>query len=223
MLTETTMQVLKNFATINPNIVIETGNVIKTMSEGKNIVSRSELDVEFTKNFGIFDLNQFLATLGLVDSPNLKFEDDYVVISDSVGRTRIKYYYSAPEVLTTPTRDVVLPDAEVKFTLDRDTLAKVRRAASVLGHEFVNVTCIDNVVCLSVTDTSDATANAYTVDVDGTYTKEDFNLVFKIDNLKMIEGDYDVSISSKLVSHFVNKTNNIEYWVALEKTSTYGA
>ena len=223
MLTETTMQVLKNFATINPNIVIETGNVIKTMSEGKNIVSRSELDVEFTKNFGIFDLNQFLATLSLVDSPNLKFEDDYVVISDSVGRTRIKYYYSSPEVLTTPTRDVVLPDAEVKFTLDHDTLAKVRRAASVLGHEFVNVTCIDNVVCLSVTDTSDATANAYTVDVDGTYTKENFNLVFKIDNLKMIEGDYDVSISSKLVSHFVNKTNNIEYWVALEKTSTYGA
>lgn len=223
MLTETTMQVLKNFATINPNIVIETGNVIKTMSEGKNIVSRSELDVEFTKNFGIFDLNQFLATLSLVDSPNLKFEDDFVVISDSVGRTRIKYYYSSPEVLTTPTRDVVLPDAEVKFTLDRDTLAKVRRAASVLGHEFVNVTCIDNVVCLSVTDTSDATANAYTVDVDGTYTKEDFNLVFKIDNLKMIEGDYDVSISSKLVSHFINKTNNIEYWVALEKTSTYGA
>lgn len=222
MITEQTMQVLKNYASINPNIVIESGNVIKTISEAKNVVSKSILDVEFPKTFGIFDLNEFISAMGLVDNPTLSFEDEYVLIGDSVGRTRIKYYYSDIDILTSPSKEVVMRDADVTFTLDRETLAKVRRASSVLGHNEVSVTCIDNVVCLTVNDNSDSTSNGYTVDVEGTYKHSNFNFVFNINNLKMIEGDYDVAISSSLISHFINKQTKIEYWVALEKTSTYG-
>tara|TARA_B110000305_G_scaffold240738_1_gene312291 strand:+ start:2649 stop:3320 length:672 start_codon:yes stop_codon:yes gene_type:complete len=222
MITEATMQVLKNFATINPNIVIEEGNMIQTISEAKNVVSKSIVDVEFPKTFGIFDLNEFLAVLNLIDKPELKFTDNYVTVCDSVGRTNIKYYYSDLDVLTRPTSKVIAPEGDVKFTLDRETLSKVRRAAGVLGHNEVSVSCIDNTVCLTVSDKSDSTSNAYSIAVDGTYNEEQFNFVFNINNLKMIEGDYDVSISQKLISHFVNRSSKIEYWVALEKTSTYG-
>lgn len=222
MISEQTLNVLKNYASINPNIVIKEGNVIKTISEAKNVLSKCELDVSFPKEFGIFDLNEFISALNLVDKPELKFSDDYVTISDSVGRTRIKYYYSDPDVLTSPSKDIRVEDTDVEFTLDKETLSRIRRAAGVLGHEYLNVTCINNVLCLTVTDSTDVTSNAYSVDVDGTAKIQNFNFVFKITNLKMLEGDYRVSISSKLISHFVNINNKIEYWVALEKTSTYG-
>jgi len=222
MISEQTMQVLKNFASINPNIVINEGNVLQTISEAKNVVSKCIVDVEFPKQFGVFDLNEFLAVLNLVDKPELKFEDDFVTVCDSVGRTRIKYYYSDIDILTKPSGPVKNMDADVKFVLDHNTLSKIRRAASVLGHTEVSVKCIDSIVCLSVADNSDSTSNAYVVELDGTYTQEDFNFVFNINNLKMVEGDYDVSISHLGISHFVNKNTKIEYWVALEKSSTYG-
>ena len=224
MIDDNTMQVLKNFATINPNIVIEEGSTLRTISEAKNVVSKSALDVEFPAKFGIGDLNEFIATLNLVDQPNLTFSEDYVVISDSVGRSRINYYFSDIDVLTAPTQEVKMPEADVTFELDRDTFSKVRRAASVLGHSTVSVTNIDNTVFLKVKDNSDSTSNEFEIAVPGTFTAGDnFNFIFNINNLKMIEGDYEVSISRNLISHFVNTKSAIEYWVALEKDSTFNS
>tara|TARA_R110000796_G_scaffold48881_2_gene116975 strand:+ start:2537 stop:3211 length:675 start_codon:yes stop_codon:yes gene_type:complete len=221
-LTEKTMQVLKNYATINPNIVITEGNVIKTVSEAKNVLSSVELDVTFPKTFGIYELSEFLSVLSLVDSPRLKFEDSYVLVTDSAGRSRIKYFYSDIEMLTTPSKDIIMPETEVKFTLDSATLSSIKRAASVLGHTEMSVTATDGVVSLSVIDNNDRTSNVYSIDVDGVFAEEKFNFIFNISNLKMIDGDYEVGISKKLISHFVNKDNGIEYWCALEKSSTYG-
>jgi len=221
-LTENTLQVLKNYASINSNLVIEKGNVIKTVSEAKNVLSKSTLDVEFPKTFGVYDLTEFLNVVSLMDSPRLKFDESFVLISDSSGRSRIKYFYSDPDILTKPTKDIIMPECEVKFTLDRETLSRVKRAASVLGHTEMSLSVVDNVVCVSVIDNNDKTSNVFSIDVDGTYEDENFNFVFNISNLKMVDGDYDVEISSKLISHFVNKESGIEYWCALEKTSTYG-
>lgn len=221
-LTDRTMSVLKNYATINPNIVIEKGNVVKTISEAKNVLSSAQLDVEFPETFGIYDLNEFLNVLSLTDDPNLKFESEYVVVSDGVGRSRTKYFYSALDVLTKPSKDIIMPEPDVTFTLDRNTLAKIRRAASVLGHTELSVSRIDNVVSLSVLDSKDNTSNVFTIDVDGNFTEDEFNFIFNISNLKMVDGDYKVSLSSKLISHFVNTETATEYWVALEKTSTFG-
>ena len=75
---------------------------------------------------------------------------------------------------------------------------------------------------LSVVDSQNATSNAFSIDVSGDFTDDNFNFIFNIANLKMIPGDYEVGISSKLISHFVNKEMGIEYWIALEKTSTFG-
>lgn len=221
-LTEKTLEVLKNYATINANIVIEAGNVVKTVAEANNVLSSSVIDTEFPKTFGVYDLNELLRTLGLVESPRVFFEDNYLSINDSSGRSRIKYHYSNPDNLTKPTKEVIMPNPEVKFALDRDTLAKIKRAAGVLGHTEMTVTADKGVIVLSVIDNNDATSNAFSIDVDGNYENETFNFVFNIANLKMIDGDYEVSISSKLISHFVNMDNPTQYWVALEKSSTYG-
>jgi len=221
-LTEKTLEVLKNYASINSNIVFNEGNVVKTVSEAKNVLSTSTLDVEFPKQFGIYDLNEFLSTLSLLDSPNLRFEDKYVVVSDSVGRSRIKYFFSDVDMLTSPSKDIVMPECEVTFTLQRDTLLKIKRAASVLGHAEVSLSNAEGRLSLNVIDNNDNTSNVFSIDVDGSAGDVPFNFIFNIANLKMIDGDYTVGVSSKLISHFRNNTSGIEYWVALEKNSSYG-
>jgi hypothetical protein len=221
-LTEKTLTVLKNYATINPNVVLKSGNVIKTISEAKNVLSTAEVDVDFPKEVGIYDLSEFLSVLSLVDSPRLTFEENNFLVSDGSGRTRIKYFYSDIDMLTVPTKDIKMPDCEVSFLLDRDTLSRVKRASSVLGHTEMSLSVVEDVLRLSVIDHNDKTSNVYSIDVEGEYKDPNFNFVFNISNLKMVEGDYRVDISSKLISHFVNETNGIQYWVALEKTSTYG-
>ena len=221
-LSENVLSVLKNYATINPNVVIAEGNVIKTISEAKNVLSQATCDVTFPTTFGIYDLPEFLSVLSLVDNPRLQFESKYLTVGDEVGRSRIKYYYSEIDMLTQPTKEIITPECEVSFTLDRQTLSKIRKASSVLGHSEVSLSVIDNVLALSVIDHSDPTSNVFTIDVDGKFEDKNFNFILNISNLKMIDGDYQVGLSSKLISHFVNKQFNIEYWVALEKNSTYG-
>tara|TARA_Y100001935_G_C17126756_1_gene418508 strand:- start:24 stop:698 length:675 start_codon:yes stop_codon:yes gene_type:complete len=221
-LKDETLSVLKNYASINPNIVIQEGNTIKTMTEARNVLSSATLAEDFPQEFGIYDLNEFLGVISLVGEPRLKFENDYVVVTDSSNRSRVKYFYSDPEMLTTPTKDVKMPPADVSFTLDQDTLGRIKRAASTLGHSELSITGKDGVLSLSVIDSQNATSNAFSIDVSGEFAGDNFNFVFNIANLKMIPGDYEVGISSKLISHFVNKEMGIEYWIALEKTSTFG-
>ena len=223
-LSDTTLQVLKNYATINPNIVITEGNTVKTISVARNVLSKAELPEEFPASFGIYDLTEFLNVLSLVDSPRLKFEKDYVTVGDSTGRSSVKYFYSDPEMLTSPGKDIVMPEADVKFTLDTDTLGKVKRAASALGHDEISISPTTGAVRLSVIDSKDATSNAFSIDVEGTYPEGvDFNFVMNVSNLKVINEDFEVGISSKLISQFTSKQSAIEYFIALEKSSTYGA
>jgi hypothetical protein len=221
-LKDSTLSVLKNYASINPNIVIQQGNTIKTMTEARNVLSSATLDEDFPQEFGIYDLNEFLGVINLVGEPRLAFEQDYVVVTDSSNRSRVKYFFSDPEMLTTPTKDVKMPPADVSFILDQDTLNRIKRAASTLGHSELSITGKDGVLSLSVIDSQNATSNAFSIDVSGEFAGDNFNFIFNIANLKMIPGDYEVGISSKLISHFVNKEVGIQYWIALEKTSEYG-
>ena len=221
-LKDSTLSVLKNYASINPNIVIQEGNTIKTMTEARNVLSSATLDESFPQEFGIYDLNEFLGVINLVGEPRLAFEQDYVVITDSSNRSRIKYFFSDPEMLTSPSKDVKMPSADVTFNLDQDTLNRIKRAASTLGHSELSITGKDGVLSLSVVDSQNATSNAFSIDVSGEFVGDNFNFIFNIANLKMIPGDYEVGISSKLISHFVNREVGIQYWIALEKTSEYG-
>ena len=222
-LNENAMQVLKNFATINPNIVIEEGNVIRTLSEGKNIFGKAQVDLDFPVKFGIYDLNEFLNVLGLVDEHSLTFNDKYVVVNDTVGLSKVKYFFTDTDYLTTSNKDIAMPSTEVKFNLTNDTLNKLKRAASALGHDVVSIRPNNGAISLTVFDKDNPTSNSFTIDVDGSYEGSDFDFIITISNLKLIPKDYQVEISSKLISHFINKESNVEYWVALEKSSKYGA
>ena len=222
-LNDGTLQVLKNFSGINQNILIKQGNKLKTISEARTMLASAIVTEEFPKEFGIYDLNEFIGVLGLVDTPRLKFEEDYVTVGDSTGRSKVKYFFSAEETLTTPQKDITMPEADVKFVLTNETLNKVKRAAAALGHEEVSISNKNNVLSLSVVDTKNTTSNTFSIDIDGEFDKASkFNFVLNIGNLKILPGDYDIEISSKLISQFTHKDQKVQYWIALEKTSTDG-
>ena len=221
-LSETTLDVLKNFSAINPNMVFKPGKAISTISEAKNIMANATIEDEIPTAFGIYDLNEFLSTLTLVSEPDLEFTKDSVVITD--GATSIKYFYSAPELLTAPSKQVNMPKADVKLALTADVINKIKKAASVLGHATLEIAGNKGKVTVSVADLKNETANKYSIVVDESNAcKENFSFVMVIGNLKMLPGDYDVSISAKLISHFKNTAQPVEYYIALEKTSTYGS
>lgn len=227
-LTEYTTQVLKNFSSINSNIVIHTGNVLSTISEARNILSTARIDAPFTQEFGIYDLNEFLGVLSLVNEPEIKIEEKFAVISDSTGRSKIKYFFTDTDMLTAPNPNMLekaeaMNSFEVNFTLDQDTLNKIKRAASALGHTSVSITASAGSIALTVFDPENTTSNTFTIELAGTYESEDFNFIINIQNLKILPGDYQVSLSSKLMSKFSHTEKNVNYWIALEKTSTYGA
>ena len=222
-LCENTLDVLRNFSSINQNIMIRSGNNIKTMSVTRNMIATADVSEQFTKDFGIYDLNEFIGVLGLVDTPNLTFEDDFVIVQDSTGRSKIKYFYSAEETLTTATKDVKMPEADCKFTLDNSTLNKLKKAAATLGHKEVSIQAKDGVLSLSIVEKQNATSNTFSIDIDGEFKQDAvFNFIIDIANLKILPGDYDVEISSKLITQFKNKELPLTYWIALEKSSTYG-
>lgn len=222
-LNDGTLQILKNFSSINSNILIQQGKTLKTISEARNVLARADVNEDFPKSFGIYDLNEFISVLGLVDTPRLKFEDNYVLIGDSTGRSKVKYFFSAEETLTSPQKDIVMPNTDVKFVLTNDTLNKLKRAAAALGHSEVSISGNDRVLSLSVIDSQNSTSNAFSIDIDGEFSQDvSFNFVLNISNLKILPGDYDVEISQKLISQFKHKEMNVQYWIALEKTSTYG-
>ena len=230
-LSNETVSVLKNFASINQNLVIKSGNNISTMSAMKNIVASAEVKEDFPTEFAIYDLNEFLAALSIFDKPDLEFNDDFVVITESsLKSTALKYatyWYSDPSVVTTTTKDITMPESEVSFSLDNSMLSDVQKAAAVIGVPDMVLESISvGKAILKVTDKKNSTANDYAVGVD--VTNEDgkdlpYKFWFKVENLKLLSGSYNVAVSSKNISHFVNSNVDINYWIALEPESKYDA
>tara|TARA_Y100000748_G_scaffold303764_1_gene310002 strand:+ start:2060 stop:2722 length:663 start_codon:yes stop_codon:yes gene_type:complete len=218
-LSNETVSVLKNFSTINQNLVIKSGNKIATMSAMKNIVAKAEVLEEFPQEFAIYDLNEFLSAISLFSKPELEFENDFVMITEEGTSKSLKYWYSDPSVVTTPTKDITMPECEVKFNLSSDTLSTVTKAAAVIGAPDMALESGS----LKVTDKKNDTANNYALDLDVDSQSNNYKFWFKVENLKLIQGSYDVQVSSKNISHFKNSTGNVEYFIALEPESAYNA
>ena len=221
-LSEHTTSVLKNFASINQNLVIKEGKTISTMSAMKNIVAKAEVDEDFPREIAIYDLNEFLAALSLFNNPVLDFSENFVTITEE-GKTgnSLKYFYSDPSVVTTPSSEITMPETEVKFSLDSGDLSKVQRAASVIGSPDLVLEKNGTGSYLTVKDKKNDTANNYSLDVDAEGNGE-YNFFFKVDNLKLLPTNYDVNVSSKNISHFKSQAGNaVEYWIALEPESSY--
>ena len=221
-ISENTIQILKNYGTINPNFMARQGNTITTISEAKNILSSCSIEEEFEQDMGIYDLNEFLNVLSLVDQPKLDMEEKWCTIKDSTGRSKVKYFFTDPEMLTTPTDKMISNAAAnlefaISFTLDNDTLSKIKRAAGALGHSSMKIDChAENSIQLTVFDAENPTSNTFAIEVPGQGT-EHGTWVININNLKIVPGDYEVKISNKNISNFDNKEKPIQYWIALEK------
>jgi hypothetical protein len=221
-LSETTLQILKNLAGINQNIVIKPGEPLETLADARNVFVQYDLTEKFDQEFGIYDLNEFLNVLSLVDKPRLKFSPESVMVMDSTGRSKVKYFFTDPENLTHPTKKPKMPSEDVRFTLDNDTLNRVKKAAGALGHSEMVVSGNETSVTLTVKSTDNPTSNTFDIDVEGSSNVGKYNFIFHIPNLRIMAGDYEVSISSKLISQFTHKSMPLKYWIALEKNSTYG-
>ena len=220
-LSSNTTMVLKNFATINQNLVIKEGSELLTMSSMKNIVAKATVEENFPKEIAIYDLNEFLASLSIFKSPVLEFEEQYLTIKEEdQPHKKLTYFYSDPSVVQSPTKTITMPSEEVKFHLDINKLLEMKRAAGVIGSPDMVLQKSSGNSSLLVKDKKNDTANNYSSDIS-TDGDGEYKFFFKVENLKLFDGDYDVKISSKNISHFKNDKSNIEYWIALEPESTY--
>jgi hypothetical protein len=217
---ENTLSILKNFSGINQSLLFKQGNVVKTISVMKNILAEATIEEDVPKDFGIYDLNQFLNGLSLHKNAELDFENDnYVVIRE--GKSRSKYFFADPSVIVTPPdKSINLPSQDVCFVLDTKELDKLLKAASVYQLPDLSVVGEAGVVKLVVRDKKNDTSNDFSMVVGE--TSDEFVFNFKVENLRILPGTYEVVISQKLLSHFKNTNIDVSYWVALEPDSTFG-
>ena len=221
-LSEHTVDVLKNFASINQNLVIKEGSTLTTMSAMKNIVAKAEVEESFDKEVAIYDLNEFLASISLFASPVLDFNEGFVTIKEENNpKNSLKYFYSDPSVVTSPNKTITMPSKEVSFKLNGENLNKLKRAAGVIQAPDLVLEKKNTDVFLTVKDKKNDTANTFSIDVDTIADGSDFKFFFKVENLKLMDGDYEVDISSKNISHLASSNKDVEYWVALEPESSY--
>ena len=218
-LSESTKEILKNFSEINPNLMIKPGKELKTISTMKNILATATVSEEFPQDIAIYDLNEFLGVMSLFNKPKFAFDDKSMTMQEEGTSTKSKYYFADPSILTVPQKDVKMPEAEVQFTLTETDLTKVKKAAAMLQLPDISISSKGSDIMLSAIDKKNDTANNFSIKVGETNTKFEFH--FKTEHLKMLPGDYNVNISSKLISNFKHKSKPIQYWIALENTSKF--
>ena len=219
-LSDNALAILKNFAGINNSILVKQGNKLRTISVAKNILAEAEIKEDFPRDFAIYDLNQFLNGLSLHQDPDLDFnQDSYLSIKE--GKRRVKYFFADPNVIIAPPeKEITLPSQDVCFQLDSVTLEKLTKAAAVYQLPDMSAIGENGVIKLVVRDKKNDTSNEYAIIVGETSDNFEFN--FKVENIKIIPGAYEVVVSSKLLSQFTNTQHNLKYYIALEPDSTFG-
>ena len=218
-LSDNSLTILKNFAGINNSILVKQGTRLRTISVAKNILAEADIIEEFPRNFAVYDLNQFLNGLGLHKDPELDFTNDsHIVIRE--GKRRVKYFFADPNVIISPPeKEIQLPSQDVCFQLESASLEKLVKAAAVYQLPDLSAVGEAGVIRLVVRDKKNDTSNEYSIVVGETDKKFTFN--FKVENIKIIPGAYDVIVSEKLLSQFSNTKYNLKYYIALEPDSDF--
>ena len=218
-LSDKTLSLLKNFSGINQSILFKEGDKLRTISVMKNILAEATITEIFPKDFGIYDLNQFLNGLNLHQTPELDFENDkYVMIRE--GKSRSKYFFADPSVIVTPPdKEIVLPSEDVCFVLNTQQLDKLLKAAAIYQLPDLSAVGEAGVVRLVVRDKKNDTSNDFSIVVGETDSIFTFN--FKVENIKILPGSYEVVISQKLLSQFTSTDRDLRYYVAMEPDSTF--
>jgi hypothetical protein len=214
-LSKSTIDILKNFSTINTSIVIKEGNVLRTISNEENILASTTVEESFPQTFAIYDLNQFLAGLSLFDSPSLVFDNsDYLTIKS--GRSRVKYYFSDPEITlkTAPDKKVNYPGSDVSFSLTATDISSFNKASNIYRLPDFVISTKEEIV-LSVQDLEDDTSHVYDITVPGEFQGE-HSLNMKVENLRLLPGDYNVGVSKHRITEWKHLNLDLTYYIALE-------
>ena len=217
-----TLNILKNFSGINSNLYVKPGSKLVTMSPTKNIMAEVEVDETFDTEFGIWDLNKLLGVISLFQDPEMAFGEKFMTITGARGST-VKYYYSDPKLLSYPTKSIKKVDAVVEFDLTADDFKELQRAAAVLGNPDLSFVSRDDVVLAIVRDLKDPTCNVFSLEVGENPEGADFSFNFKMENMKMLDGDYHVALSKSVIGQFTHASRPLTYWVAMDASSTYKA
>ena len=211
-----TINVLKNFAKINPSIVIQEGNVLKTMSPSKTIMAKAKVETDFGQRFAIYNLDRFISTVSLFNDPEFTFTSRSVEISSENRKT--SYVYADESNITkAPDREIALPSVDVSFTFTNEVLKDIEKACGVLSLPEIAVIGDGSTITINAVDSKLTAGDTYSVVIG--QTDKTFKAIFKIENIKIIPGDYEVTISSKGISHFSGK--DAEYWIAVEQNSVF--
>jgi len=219
-LTSDTVNVLKNFSDINQNILIKPGNKVQTISTMKNILAEAEVTEKFESEFAIYDLPEFLRSVEMFEKPKLNFNGgSNVTIKDEKSAQSIKYFFADKSVIVAPTKTITMPDVFVSFTIKKDDFEKLRKGITNLNLPDVVVKGNGKTVTLIATDKKNKSSNDYSNTIGE--TDKTFTAYFRAENLKLILDDYNVSISSQKISHFVNRNKPVQYWIALEPDSEF--
>lgn len=216
-LSKETVNLFKNFSGINSNMLLKAGQEISTISAQKNVMSDTKVTETFPMDFGIYDLNEFLGAMSLFEDPELDFSEKFVTIKE--GANSIKYFAADASVLTVPTRKITFPEAEIEFTLTSTMLNMIHRTASVLRATDLQIIGDGSKITITVGDKKNVTGNSYSAHAGS--TDKNFQANLKVENLKMLPGDYIVSISSKKISRFKASASELVYYVAVEADSTF--
>ena len=214
VLSKSTIELLKNFCSINKSLVINPGNKLSTLSINKNILAYADVEESFDSQLSIYDLGVFLGGLSLFEKPTIDTsKDNYVTVSDQAGRSKTRFFYADPDIITQPPeKEISLPTEDVKFRLDASTLQQLQRAASVYQLPDLCLYGDGQTMSLRVTDKKNDTSNSYSVEVGR--SENEFCYCFKVENLKLLLGDYNVTLSKSNVALFQGE--GIKYFIALE-------
>jgi hypothetical protein len=221
-LSKTTIEILKNFSTINCNLAIKPGQRITTISEASDIFAAADIEETFDHEFGIYDLPDFLGVHNLLNEPELSFTDSSVVLSS--GRSRANYRYADINILTTPKKEIKMPEIKLALNLSSDTISTLRRASSALGVGVLAISSDGEEISLVVCDTKNSGANTFTTVLDEKNTSgREFNILIDVANLKLIPGSYTLNLTWAPISQWVHESGAVTYYVALKKESTFGS
>ena len=219
-LSENTVGFLKNYANINQSLEFQEGKTLRTVSPLNTILASVEISEDFPRTFPIYELNRFLGTLSLFNDPELDFTENGVAIKDGSHEATYRYCGSSSMFQTPPEKDITFPEPEVEFRLTQDVFKKTINAANILGLPEVVVEGDGTEIRLLVSDTGNVSSDNFSTGVGP--TDKTFRMIFKTENLnKIMEGAYDVSLSSKRISHFKREGDSLQYWIALEQNSTF--
>jgi len=219
-LSSDTLDILKNFSDINQNILVKPGKKLQTISTMKNILAEADISEDFGQEFAIYNLSEFLRSVELFKKPSLGFNGGSAVnISEESGKRNIKYFFADKSVIVAPTKSITMPDSFVSFTLKKESFADLMKGVLTLNLPDISVVGDGSNIKLHGADRKNSTSNTYSVDLGE--TDKTFKAHFKAENFKMVQDDYDVSISSQKISHFINRNRPVQYWIALEPDSEF--